>query len=365
MKEILDILQAFERSKRRREVSILASVARVQGSTYRRPGARALFTADGNLTGLIGGGCLETDLLLQAEKVRDTGRACLVRYDNTSGDDIVWGLGLGCNGRVDILLEPVGSEHSGPLDFIARCLNHRIPGVLASVIECANPAHLASYCLLEGEGPLRHTVNWDNSLNLAVRLAELRRTAKPKIIASGGTEILIEPILPPLRLVLVGAGPDAVPLVAIASSLGWHVEVFDHREAFARPERFPGAASVSRLPIADIARNARTDRRTAVILMTHHFLNDLELLEGFLESNAPYCGVLGPKARLANLVERLEEQGRLARPERLGNLKGPVGLDIGAEFPEEIALSIAAEIQAFFAECDGMPLTLKAGPIHA
>ncbi|MGH8549836.1 MAG: XdhC family protein [Methylococcales bacterium] len=364
MKETRDIIRAFERAKRHEETCILASVVRVRGSTYRRPGARALFMAGGEIIGLIGGGCLETDLLLQAEKVRDTGQPHLIGYDSTSNDDIVWGLGLGCNGRVDVLLEAVGAENSGPLDFIARCLNERIPGLLATVIQCENPLRLASRYMLETDGKAWQSANWDTSLDLSVHADEIAASPKPRVIASDSMEILVEAIDPPLRLVVAGAGPDAVPLVAIAASLGWCVEVFDHRETFARRERFPGANSVSVTPVAEIARTARTDRRTAVVIMTHHFLNDRELLQGFLESKVAYCGVLGPKTRLERLLDSLTHDGCVPQPEPLRKLKGPVGLDLGAETPEEIALSIVAEIQACFAGCDGTPLTRKAGPIH-
>ncbi len=364
MTESLDIIRAFERVKRSGEICVLASVVRVQGSTYRRPGARALVMPDGEIIGLIGGGCLETDLLLQAAEVRATGRSRLIGYDSTANGDIVWGLGLGCSGRVEILLEPIGSKHSGPLEFIARCVNERLAAVLVTVIRCEDASRLAGRWMLDADGSTRHSANWNVRLDFSDCAAEISVIRKPTIIDAGDMQILAEPIDPPLRLIVAGAGADAVPLVAIAANLGWCVEVFDHREAWANRERFPGATSVSVAPVAEIARIARTDWRTAVILLTHNFLNDRELLRGFIESDAAYCGVLGPKTRLKQLLESLEVDGYVPRPDQLWKLKGPVGLDLGAETPEEIALSIVAEIQACFAGCAGTPLSFKAGPIH-
>jgi xanthine dehydrogenase accessory factor len=366
MKETLDIIRAYEQAIRQGDGgSVLASVVRAEGSTYRRPGARALFLSDHEIIGLIGGGCLEADLLLQAAKVCESGKPALVRYDNTSGDDIVWGLGLGCNGKVDVLLEPVGADKSGPLDFIARCLTQRSLGVIATVIRNRDPSQIAARWMRDAAGAVEQTTDWDPRFDPSAHAAEVAATRKPKVIAVGDSDVLIEPINPPLRLLVIGAGADAVPFVATAAGLGWRVEVFDHREAFARFDRFPDASSVTLSPIADMIHLVRPDPRTAVILMTHHFLNDRKLLRAFLESSAGYCGVLGPRNRLDRLLESLRREGFEPSPERLHRLKGPVGLNLGAETPEEIALSICAEILAFFNGCDAAPLALKKGPIHA
>lgn len=364
MREALDIINGFERAGRRSHACVLANVVRVLGSTYRRPGARALFMPNEKIIGLIGGGCLENDLLLQAQQVRETGMPKLIGYDNTSSDDIIWGLGLGCSGKVDVLMEPVDDERPGPLDFIARCLKDRVAGVMATVIQCKDPSRLAGRWMSDTDGTVQCSANWNNRSDLSAHVAEVAATGKPSVVNTGDMDILLERVDLPVRLLVVGAGPDAVPLVAIADQLGWFVEVFDHRDAFARADRFTGARSVSVSPIKEITRVARADQRTAVVLMTHHFLNDFELLRDFLQSNAGYLGVLGPKARLERLLDRLKDDGYVAPPDRIQRLKGPVGLDVGAETPEEIALSTIAEIQACFAGRDGAPLTRKAGPIH-
>jgi xanthine dehydrogenase accessory factor len=364
MKEISDLIHAFARARRSGDSCVLATVVRVEGSTYRRPGARALILPGGEIVGLIGGGCLENDLLLRAREVRAAGRPRVVVYDNTAADDILWGLGLGCNGKVEILLEPVDREHAGPLDFVARCRHQRRTGIMATVVRAGDPALLASRCMIDPDGTVMQSSDWDARFDLMTHANALAGRRKPGIVDMGTQAILIEPINPPLRLLVIGAGPDAVPLVAIAAGLGWLVEVFDHRESFARHDRFPGAVSVSVVPIAEVARTAQADRLTAVVLMTHHFLNDRELLRGFVESNAGYLGVLGPKARLEQLLDSLQHDGFVASAEQLRRVRGPVGLDLGAETPEEIALSIAAEIQSCFAGYDGRPLTIKSGPIH-
>ncbi|XSG84689.1 MAG: XdhC family protein [Methylohalobius sp. ZOD2] len=365
MREILDIVDTFERVKRHGKTGVLASVVRVEGSTYRRPGARALFLPGDEVIGLIGGGCLENDLLLQAEKVRKNGRPKRIGYDNTSDDEIVWGLGLGCNGKVEVLLEPVGPGQPGPLEFIARCLKDRMRGVMATVIRSLDSSRLASRWMCDAGGAVQWSSNWDDRVDLSGQVAEVKAARKPQVVAIRDREILVEPVELPIRLLVVGAGPDALPLVTFADRLGWSVEVFDHREAFARADRFPGARSVSVVPVKDMARVVQTDRRTAVVLMTHHFLHDCELLRGLLRSNAGYCGVLGPKARLERLLDTLKNNASASLAQSRKRVKGPVGLDIGAETPEEIALSIVAEIQACFAGRDGMPLSRKAGPIHA
>lgn len=355
MRELLDILAAFQELEAAAGAAVLASVVRVEGSTYRRPGARMLVLPDDRMVGILSGGCLEGDLLEQARAVREDGAPRLVRYDHRDEDDIVWGLGLGCAGALDVLLERVDSGSPGPLRWLRRWTKSRRRGALATGLEAP---HLGQRRALEPngrpEGPLGGA---DDALTEA--LVSGRGTRQR--LASG--QVWIEVFHPPLRLVVFGAGPDAEPVARLAAELGWDLTVVDGRPAYARPERFPGAR-VLLAESATAATAAGLDEETYVLVMTHHYLHDRDLLRQLLPSPAPYVGVLGPQRRTEDLLDELQTEGLRPDASRLARIHAPAGLDLGADAPEEIALALVAEIQAVAAGRSGGWLRERKGPIH-
>jgi len=378
-----EILAAFAGLCDAGEAGVLASVVRVGGSTYRRPGARMLVLPGGESLGLISGGCLEGDLLEHARDVGESGRPRLLHYDSSDAGDEIWGLGLGCAGAVDVWLERVSAERPGPLGWLADWTARRCGGAIATAL---GGPQLGARRALEAGGALQGALAGQDAA-LARALAEgrggvSRNDGARDAIARGGAPgavprageiesdaLWIEIARPPLRLVVFGAGPDAAPLLRMARELGWDALVADHRAAFAKPERFPGA-EVLHCEAARAVRAARVCAETHCVVMTHHYPSDRTLLRDLLRSEAPYIAALGPKQRTEQLLAELrdEEPRDEERAEPGGAMQArlfaPAGLDIGADSPEQIALAIAAEVQAVAAGRSGGWLRERSGPIH-
>jgi len=360
MHDVQTILSAYDALCGRGAVGVLASVLHVEGSTYRRPGARALIDERGGAEGLVSGGCLEGDLAERAVAVRERGVPARVRYDSTDDADLLFGLGLGCRGVVEVLLECVDAERPGPLTFLRRCFEARRPGVL--VTELSAPG-FERWTL--GPGPDEHASlegpavdpERRGALEALARSALHRRAARSEPGRAGRPARFAEYVPPRRRLLVLGAGPDAPALVALASGLGWQVHVWDARAAFARPERLPGADVVVCREAGAGDPDGVVDADTAVVVMSHHFERDKAALAWLLDSPAAYVGALGPLERTR---EMLADLGRAPSDA----LHAPAGLDVGAETAGEIALAIAAEIQARSAGHPGGPLRDRKGPIH-
>lgn len=368
MKELQAIVAAFEQTQQDGEAAALATVVEVRGSTYRQPGARMLITQAGQRVGTISGGCLESDVVERAQQVMSSGEPMVVQYDTTSQEDAIWGLGLGCNGRVRVLIECLDPNHSSHIGFIAECLHHRWPGILATVfgVEGQVRSRVGAHLILFPDKTV--TSNLEPSLTQAViadaqvALGNGRSIVKTYSLLAGSVEVSIEVIQPPTPLLIFGAGHDAIPVVRFAKELGWHVTVVDSRSTNATPERFSMADQVT-LSRPEVAhKQVCLDSRTAAVVMTHNYLHDLELLKTLLPSPVRYLGMLGPKSR----TERLLREAEITlTDEQLHRLYGPVGLDIGADTPEAIALAIIAEIQAVLANRSGGLLRDRQGPIHS
>jgi len=372
MRELRDILTSLAALRARGERAALATITRVKGSTYRREGARLLIRQDGTTVGSISGGCLEGDVAEAAREVMQTGQARMMSYDLTADDDAVWGLGLGCNGAIDVFVEPVRSA-SG-LDVVALLqdtIEHRRSAALATLI--ASPpggAAVGSRLFVPQEGHATGSLGdpvLDAMVTQAARdqIAEHRTTVVPLEMPGGRGDVFIEVLTPPIPLLVCGAGHDTLPLVRLAHQLGWWVMVADSRPAFATRERFPEADEVFLVDDRDVPNAVRIDRETFAVVMTHNFLHDLEILRGLLRSPARYIGLLGPRARTDKMLAELEQQGVVLDDAQRARLYGPVGLDTGADSPEEIALSIAAEILAVRYDREAASLRNRRGPIHA
>jgi xanthine/CO dehydrogenase XdhC/CoxF family maturation factor len=319
-----------------------------------------LVLPDDRIIGLISGGCLEGDLLEHARSVRETGEPRIVRYDMRSEDDIIWGLGLGCAGAVDVLLERVDGETPGPLDLMSECIRERRPGVIATAL--AGKAALATHWALHPDGRFSGPTAGSAEVERAARQAAERDA--DGLLEDEAGKILFEVVRPPPRLLVFGAGPDAVPVVRIAAELGWDVIVVDWRPAHARRESFPEASDVVLCEAERVGEHVEADGTSAALVMTHHYLHDRSLLRFLVPSPVRFIGILGPRKRTELLIGELEEEGASFTPEQLERLHGPAGLDIGAESPEQIALALIAEIQAVLAGRSGGWLCQRKGPIH-
>jgi xanthine/CO dehydrogenase XdhC/CoxF family maturation factor len=372
MKEHAEIFALYESLRATGGNGVLATVVRTTGSTYRRPGARMLVTGDGRSAGLISGGCLESDLRERSAEVVATGKSHLVRYDSTSPDDVLWGLGLGCTGIADVLLERVsGAEESGVLEFIEECRRMRSAGAIASPYaltgvtgECTGSRVFAREGItLKGGGP-------DDSLTQALGRAcagalSTEKSSQLTVTLPGGkAEAFIEYLSLPVSLFVFGAGPDAAPLVRLAKELGWHVTVVDRRPAYLTKESFPSADELVLAHPGETSEGIALPRGAVAVIMTHNFENDAALVRSLLASGALYVGLLGPRAKADLVMGRLAEEGIIPTKDEIARLHSPVGLDIGAETPEEIALAIVAEILSTLHERPGTPLRHREGPIH-
>jgi xanthine dehydrogenase accessory factor len=331
--ELSDLLDAAEGMAARGEPMALATVVATRGSTYRRAGARLLIPAEGEPIGNISGGCLEGDVARIGREVLASGEPRTVEFDMTADDDAVWGYGLGCNGAIELFVEPTG----GALESVAAL---RSGQGSCLVIPLTGPD--AGLHLLEADGAA----------------AAALRDGNPRVEEVAGERIYYEPLLPPLLLLVCGAGHDAIPLVRQASELGWRVVVVDVRKALLTPERFPGAAEFAS-PDPDAAAEALApDTRTAVVVMSHNYLRDIGYLRSFLDQPLGYLGMLGPRGRTEQML------AQIGRPEAIGQLHAPAGLDIGAEGAEEVAHAVITEILAVLHERAGGPLRDRLGPIH-
>ena len=365
-------MEAFHQAQVNGNATALATVVAVKGSAYRRPGARMLITEAGRTTGTISGGCLERDVILRAQRAIERRETSLVAYDSTDEDDIDFGVGLGCGGVIRILIEPLPRpnepSHLAPLDGLLR---RREAGVLATVWQVSSPelAKPGSRLLLGGDGGL-----WNDIANpqLAARIGEdargllrtRRSAARTYELPAGHAEVLLEVLEPPLPFVVFGGGHDAVSLVQLAFSLGWHVTVVDGRPAAASRTRFPRADAVVLCRPEQARDLVRLSSDTVAVVMTHNYRNDLRLLELLLPSPVRYLGLLGPKARSERLLQDLEDAGLNVTLAQRSRLHAPIGSDIGADNSEEIAVAMVAEIMAALAGRTGAPLKERRTPIH-
>ena len=369
MKEIKDIVQAFDTAQKEGKQAALATVIKVQGSSYRQPGARMLIIEDGQLTGAISGGCLEGDALRKAQLVMLQQKPKLVKYDTMDEDDAALGVGLGCNGIIHVLIEPISPEESyHPLLLLKTFLSKRQSAVLLTLFSLSNPkAPEAGTCLLLTQNGILqgHPPHYDLQQSLLTDADKALRT-KTSAIKNyrGGLSAFVEVLQPAVSLVIVGAGNDAIPLMELAAVLGWQTTIVDGRAHYATKARFSAAKEILITKAEEALPQLSPDERTIVVLMTHNYHYDLTLLRDLLPLELPYIGVLGPKKKLNRMLEELDKEGIKLDNHQLDAIYGPVGLDIGAESPEEIALSIVSEIKAVLSGKRGISLREKAGPIH-
>jgi xanthine dehydrogenase accessory factor len=372
MTELEAIVAAALRVRKNGSEAVLATVVDTAGSAYRQPGARMLVTGQGWQAGSISGGCLEGDIIKRGAWLTMERRAVMVTYDSTDDDDIVHGFGLGCRGVVQVLVERIGAPAGKPdmIGFLAEVLAAREAAVIATILHAeGDPGATGQRLYYRGDGNLMHDLSDRTHLALLQREAEqgLRRAASMTATfpsAAGTVQVFIEYIRPPTPLKIFGAGHDAIPLVALAKSCGFHVTIIDGRPSYANATHFPQVDQVIMCAPAEVSARIGFNTSDMAVIMTHNYLADRALLRTLLTSPVSYIGVLGPKRRTGEMLSDLHEEGLACTDAQLKRLHAPVGLDIGAERPEHVALSIIAEIQAVLTGRLGGYLKDRIGSIH-
>lgn len=342
------VLQTFDQWRQSGEPIVLATVYETLGSTYSKAGHRILIAANGDYQGLVSGGCLEGDLAERARRVVAERRAAAVRYDLRDDADDLWGLGIGCNGLIGVFLQPLfAADGYEPFASIA---GHMLAGrgaAVATVVD-AGPSGLAPGATLV------HAADTSRAWGLAAAETErfasgceaaLRSRRASYVRDESGVGVLYAPLKPVPRLLLLGAGLDAIPVVNLAHEMGWIVTVADHRPAYTQRAGFERARDVRTVDPRMLRETIEIDAFDAIVVMSHHLATDQTYLEQIADARALYVGLLGPPARKQRLLDALGDRAGTLR----ARLKGPVGLDIGADSPESIALSIVAELHATLA----------------
>ncbi|WP_336517841.1 XdhC/CoxI family protein [Pollutibacter soli] len=370
MKEIRDIIRAYDEAVAAGKQIALATVVHLEGSSYRRPGARMLITEEGEMTGAISGGCLEGDALLKAQHVMARNQARVITYDTTD-DDSALAIGLGCNGIVRILIEPIDpSDPFNQVSYLKKITADRKRSVLVTLFSLdSRHANQKGTCLLmheNGDYESSYSGLLEESIIPAAKIAlEEGKSSFKKYVSSQGTEIaFVELINPAVSLIIFGAGNDVVPLVNMAELLGWTTTVIDGRASYAREERFVSGCQVVVSKPESAFEHIHVDERTVFALMTHNYQYDKAILKILSTRSPVYVGMLGPSKKLGKMLEEFSEEGSVISESFLETVHSPVGLDIGAETPEEIALSILSEIQSRTTGRTGGSLRQRNNEIH-
>lgn len=347
------IVAALRQTAERGQSVVLATVVRVIGSSYGGVGARMVIRVDGTTVGLVSGGCLESDLCAHAVEVHATGLARVVTYDTRVDDDAVWGLGLGCNGLIDVLLQPLSPPQASAIaGLLAAALSANDPSVIATVTH-SEPSNgdpgVGAQASFMAAG-VQRAGDWGNGAALSAAEAHLGEALaagrRGLVHELGSTQIAFEVVTPAIRLVVCGSGPDAVPLSRLATELGWDATMIDHRPLTeAHAARFPGVRLVACLEAPALGDAVPLGSRTAAVVMSHHFARDTDYVSALLTAGVAYVGVLGPRARTERMLAELVARGKDV-PAGSDGLFAPVGLDLGGDGPEAIALAIVAEVSS-------------------
>lgn len=409
MAEAPEVRAALERARAEGRRAALATVVHVAGSAYRREGARMVVLDDGSRYGMISGGCLEDAVADAARQVLQTGRPQLLRYDMTADDDVVWGLGLGCNGVIDVYVEPVeagaaGAESEAGGGAVPGAAGHRERRAVVTVVRGRQGGPETGARMVVYADRVEGTLG-DPDLDAAAA-ADARRMMEegasqsllytyrggrldPEAVVRRRRDVLeagpehvqvaIQSIVPPPVLLIFGAGHDAIPLARYGHEAGFRVIVVDSRRAYATPERFPEADRVIHAHPDEALDHVTIDRYTYVVVMTHNFNHDRDILRAIWGQPYAYLGVLGPWDRTRQLLQALRSgegvrdlggdaaaggAGGVDVDAHLDRLYGPIGLDIGAEGPEQIAIAVIAEILAVRNRRSGGFLRFRQGSIH-
>jgi xanthine dehydrogenase accessory factor len=372
MRELEAIISKYEQLKKQQMECVLATVVHVEGSSYRRAGARMLVDEYGYITGAISGGCLEGDALRKALHALHQQKNKLVTYDTSDEDDAIIGAQLGCNGIIQVLFEPLDyNDTSNPCELLKKVIQQKEPQAVVVEFNLNKSKEQQGTKLVISENS--ETIGRKPSQELYGHILEqAKHSLKNKMssfaeyfIREETRHIFIENYQPPVKLIIVGAGNDAQVLAQQADLLGWEVVVTDGRPTHANKDRFTSSCQVIVSKPENTLENIEIDSRSCFVLMSHNYNYDLAVLKLLLAENSlPYIGILGPRKKYIRMLKELEEEGFDLQQEQLNKIYAPVGLEIGAETPAEIGLSILAEIQSVLSRKNARPLREKLAPIH-
>lgn len=334
MKDFKTILTEYNKVDLGKRKAAVATVVRVRGSSYRSPGARMLITDDGRWVGSISGGCLEGDALRKARQVMMDNKPITVTYDTNEDSNQNLGIGLGCNGIIDVLIEPA----QGAINFYESIVKIDKPVALGTIFS----------------GSFIGEKFWIDDLETKQSRAE-QIQYKGEVV-----DAFLELIQPGIKMIIFGGGFDARPVSQLAKGLGWEVQVTDECAAHIAPLFFPTADKLSLCQRQFIDRDFDITPYTACVLMSHNYEYDRDVLKKLVNTDTPYIGIMGPRKRF----DKMLKEGISLTDDQLSRIHSPIGLDIGAEAPDEIAVAIISEIQARFSKRDGGFLKNRDGAIH-
>lgn len=368
MKEIKQITEAYQNIDFSKTQAALATVVRVEGSSYRRTGARMLVLESGEWIGGISGGCLEGDALKKARLAMSQNKATLITYDTTDDDPYQIGVGLGCNGIIDVLITPLDPQNpNNAVRQLQSCIDQRTPNLVVTVtgiskahasIALGNVFRFDNEAHFTGIFPLSQL---NESLIPAIKEAlDATKSISKEYTLEDGTRLtlFLEVILPAIQLYVFGSNYDVYPMVKVAKELGWRVI------SVCNPAKMHASLSDMADAVVPKDHQPEIDSFTAAISMCHDYETDYRNLQMLLKTNIKYIGLLGPKKRTIKMYDRMAEEETPLTTKQEELIYSPVGLDIGAATPEEIALSVCAEIRAFFSGRDGNRLKFRPKPIY-
>jgi hypothetical protein len=372
MRELDAIIAQYELLKSEGTESVLATLVHVEGSSYRRAGARMLVDEFGNITGAISGGCLEGDALRKALHALHQQKNKLVTYDTSDEDDAVIGAQLGCNGIIQVLFEPLDyRDNRNPCELLKTLVFQNKPLAIVVQFDLNKQKDQPGTTLLIEED-LKYLGKEPDKEVFELILEQARLALKNNnplfaefSIGNEARHVFIQNYEPPVKLIIVGAGNDAQILTRQADLLGWEVIVIDGRPTHANKARFAGSCQVIVAKPEETLENIEIDTRSCFVLMSHNYNYDMAILKLLLaQSQIPYIGILGPLKKYQKMLGELKEEGSDLKEEILNKIYAPVGLEIGAETPAGIGLSILAEIQGVLTGKSARPLREKSSPIH-
>lgn len=365
MKEIKSILQLYNSFKSSNEKCAIAQVVRVEESSYRREGARMLVFESGVFEGGISGGCLEGDALQRSQIAILKQQPSIVTYDTSKENEI--GVGLGCNGVIDVLISPI-SENSSTLEMLQKCVSDRGEHVIATVtalnsdidaIPLGRPFYYdqdsASLEDCQHDG-LRNFFQDKINDVLENKKSNTYHFEEEGVKAS----VFIELIPPQFHLAIYGDNYDVYPMLEMAKLMDWDVSLVGNVQKLKKEK----LQSVKNIYLKDDEARPEIDHRTAVILMAHDYKTDYANLQHLIKSPAPYIASLGPRKRFDKMIGEFKSKGIEFSEEEKQRIFAPCGLEIGANTPEEIAMSLFSEILGVFSGNVGGMLRNKVGPIH-
>ncbi len=367
MKDFKTIIREYKKLDFSQRKAALATVVKVHGSSYRSPGARMLITDDGRWVGSISGGCLEGDALRKARQVMTDKKPITVTYDTREESNQNLGIGLGCNGVIDVFIEPlIAGNPNNPIHLFEEFQNTKEPLALATVF---SGSMTGEKMLMGADGKVLHSFT-DSSLTQIVKydlqsLFEVKRSeAKKYALVNEEIDVFVEFVQPTISLIIFGGGFDARPVSELAKSLGWNVSVTDECVAHIAPVFFHTADKLSLCQRQFIDRDFEITPYTACVLMSHNYDYDRDVLLKLMTTDTLYIGILGPRKRFDKMMEEFLDKNIQLTEKDFHRIHSPIGLDIGAEAPDEIALSIISEIQSKFSNRSGGFLKYNTGPIH-